>query len=129
MPQIKMPVSVLLVLTLAPAALIGATWWLAGNIVPACTVEERTRTPSPDAALDLVHFTRDCGGSELVSELAILDRGVVLVPDLQGFVAVGGEQDLVADWVDPETVAVTLPVGAEILWQENASRTVAIDYR
>jgi hypothetical protein len=129
MPQIKMPVPVLLMLTLGPAAMIGATLWIVNDIVPACSITEGQRVPAPDARYDLVTFTRTCGDTPANMQAAVVPLGEEVPYDAASFVSVMAEVDLEPRWRDSGTIEITLPRNAEILRQDDTVAGMGVVYR
>ena len=129
MPQTKMPVPVLLILTLAPAALIGATLWIISDIVPTCSINEIQRMPSPDAQFDLVTFTRTCGDTPENMQAAVVPLGELVPYDAASFVSVLAATALEPRWSDTGTVEITLPKDAEILRQDPSGAGIDVVYR
>ena len=72
MPKTKMPVPILLALTLGPALMIGSTLWVVNDLVPACTITEAQRLTAPDDQFDLVTFSRSSIGITLPPDAEIL---------------------------------------------------------
>jgi hypothetical protein len=129
MPQTKMPTPVLLILTLAPALLIGATFWIAGNLVPACAIFEHQRLPSPDARFDLVTFSRDCGGTPANIQAALVPPNEQVPFDAASFFSAAAEADLRPEWIAADAIELTAPSGAEILRQDPSVAGVRVTYR
>ena len=129
MPQIKMPVPVLLILTLAPAALIGATLWLVSDIVPTCSITEIQRMPAPDAQFDLVTFTRTCGETEDNMQAALVPPGEQVPFDAASFVSVAAAIDLEPRWDAYGNIEITLPENADVLRQDATVAGLDVIYR
>lgn len=129
MPKIKMPVPVLLILTVGPALFIGATLWMVNGLVPACSVEEQQRLPAPDAQFDLVTFTRDCGDTAANIQAALVPPGEEVPFDAASFVSVAAAADLAPRWDAYGNIEITLPEGAEVLRQDDAVAGISVIYR
>lgn len=129
MPKTKMPVPVLMILTLAPAMLIGATLWVVNDLVPACTVTETTRLTAPDAQFDLVTFSRDCGDGAPNIQAALVPPGEEIPFDAASFVSVAADADLAPRWDAYGNIEITLPAGADVLRQDETVAGVGVIYR
>ncbi|UYO00925.1 MAG: hypothetical protein KIT02_06910 [Devosia sp.] len=129
MPQTKMPTPVLLALTVGPAILIGATLWVVGDLVPACTVTEDSRQTSPDGQFDLVTFSRDCGDTPANIQAALVPPDEEVPFDAASFVSVAAMADLAPRWDGYGNIEITLPQGAEILRQDDAVAGITVIYR
>jgi hypothetical protein len=129
MPQIKMPVPVLLALTLGPAAVIGATLWIVSDMVPTCSITEFQRMPAPDGQFDLVTFTRTCGDTPENMQAAVVPLREMVPYDAASFVSVLAAADLEPRWSDAGTIEITLPDNAEILRQDGTVAGIDVVYR
>jgi hypothetical protein len=129
MPQVRMPVPVVLILTLAPAALIGATLWIAGGLVPACTIDEAARLTAPDGRFDLVTFSRDCGDTPPNTQAALIPAGDALPLDAASFFAAESAADLAPAWSDAGAIELSLPEGGTVLRQDTSVAGIAVTYR
>ncbi|SMQ70222.1 hypothetical protein SAMN06295905_1835 [Devosia lucknowensis] len=124
-----MPVPVLLTLTMAPVALIGATLWLVSDIVPTCSITEFQRMPAPDGAYDLVTFTRTCGDTPENMQAALVPLNEQVPFDAASFVSVLAAADLEPGWTADGEIGITLPDGAEILRQDTTVAGIDVIYR
>lgn len=129
MPQIKMPVPVLLILTVGPALLIGATLWIANDLVPACEVTETQRLTAPDNQFDLVTFSRDCGDTPPNIQAALVPPGEEVPYDAASFVSVGEATDLAPRWDAYGNIEITLPADADILRKDETVAGLTVIYR
>jgi hypothetical protein len=129
MPRNKMPVPVLLALTVGPALLIGATLWVVSDLVPACTVTETARLTSPDGQFDLVTFSRDCGDTPPNMQAALVPPAEDVVFDAASFVSVAAAADLAPRWDADGNVEITLPAGADVLRQDDSVAGISVRYR
>ena len=129
MPRIKMPVPVLLALTVGPAILIGATLWVVNDLVPACTVTETARLTSPDNQFDLVTFSRDCGDTAPNIQAALVPPTENVPFDAASFVSVAAAADLAPRWDAYGNIEITLPQGADILRRDDTVAGIAVIYR
>lgn len=129
MPHIKTPTPVLLILVLAPVALIGATLWVVNGFVPACSISERQRLLAPDGKTDLVTFTRQCDNTLSDSQAILVPSGSPVAIEASGFAAVGGDVDLLARWNIDGSIELTLPENAEVLLQQETIDGRTVVYR
>jgi hypothetical protein len=128
MPKVQMPVPVLLALTVGPALMIGATLWIAGGLVPACTVTETSRLTSPDSQFDLVTFSRDCGDTPPNMQAALVPPAEEIPFDAASFVSVAASADLRPRWTEAGQIEITLPDGAEVLRQDENVAGIPVTY-
>lgn len=124
-----LPLPVLLILTLGPAAFIGATLWMASALVPACSVTERQRLPAPDESFDLVIFARDCGDTAPNTQAALVPHDEEVPFDAASFVSVASEIDMAPRWDAYRNIELTLPEGAEVLRQDESVAGVTVIYQ
>lgn len=124
-----LPMPVLLILTLGPAAFIGATLWMVSALVPACSVAERQRLPAPDESFDLVVFARDCGDTAPNTQAALVPHGEEVPFDAASFVSLAVEADLSPRWEAYGNIELTLPEGAEVLRQDENVAGVSVIYQ
>lgn len=129
MPRAKMPVPVLLLFTLLPAIIIGATLWIVGDLVPACAIEERTRQTSPNQQFDLVVFSRDCGNSEPNTQAALVPPGEEVPFDAASFFSVSADADLAAQWLAADSISIARPAGAEVFRDDASVAGVTVTYK
>lgn len=129
MPRAKMPVPVLLAFTLLPAIAIGATLWIVGDLVPACTIEEHSRLTSPDQQFDLVVFSRDCGDTEPNTQAALVPPGEEIPFDAASFFSAGADADLAAQWLAADSIAITRPIGATVFRDDASVAGVTVTYK
>lgn len=128
MPRIKMPVPVLLILTMGPAVLIGATLWVVSDLVPACTVTETARLTSPDQQFDIVTFSRDCGDTPPNIQAALIPQAEEVPFDAASFVSVAASANLAPRWTEAGQIEITLPEGAEVLRQDEIVAGIPVNY-
>lgn len=129
MPKTKMPVPILLALTIGPALMIGSTLWVVNDLVPACTITEAQRLTSPDDQFDLVTFSRSCGDTPANVQAALVPPGEAVPFDAASFVSVAAAADLAPAWNADGSIGITLPKDAEILRQDPNVAGIAISYR
>ena len=129
MPRAKMPVPVLLAITLLPAVIIGATLWIVSDLVPACTIEERERLTSPDQQFDLVVFSRDCGNHEPNTQAALVPPGEEVPFDASSFFSVAADADLAAQWLTADSIEITRPAGLSALRDDASVAGVTVVYK
>mgnify|MGYP001296004484 CR=1 FL=1 len=129
MPATKMPLPVLLALTLGPAIAIGGTLWVVSDLVPACVIEERQRLTSPDNQFDLVVFSRDCGDTGPNRQAALVPPGEEIPFDAASFFSAGSEADLAPRWLSAEAVEITRPADATIFREDASVAGVTVHYR
>ncbi|MET0436328.1 MAG: hypothetical protein ABW043_02415 [Devosia sp.] len=129
MPRAKMPVPVLLAFTLLPAIAIGATLWIVGDLVPACTIDEQERLTSPDQQFDLVVFSRDCGNHEPNTQAALVPPGEEVPFDAASFFSIGADADLSARWLAADSIEITRPTGITALRDDASVAGVTVTYR
>ena len=129
MPRAKMPVPVLLAFTLLPAIAIGATLWIVGDLVPACTIEERERLTSPDQQFDLVIFSRDCGDTAPNTQAALVPPGEEIPFDAASFFSVGSDAELSAQWLAADSIEIARPAGAEVFRDDASVAGVTVTYK
>lgn len=126
----KLPLPVLLILTTLPALLIGATLWFVADLFPGCTITERQRLTSPDQQFDLVLFTRTCGeDTEDNRQAALVPPGEALPEDAASFFAAATSEELTGQWIDKNTLAITVPPGADIRREDVSVAGIAVSYR
>lgn len=125
----KMPVPVLLALTLGPAIAIGATLWIVTDMIPECSVLEQSRLASPDGSLDLVLFSRTCGDTPPNVQAAIVPHSEALPYDAASFFSAMTETPVEAKWASNEAVEVAPAEGATILRSDDAVAGIAVTYR
>lgn len=123
-----MPVPVLLALTVGPALMIGATLWIAGGLVPACTVSETARLTSPDGQFDLVTFSRDCGDTPPNMQAALVPPAEEIPFDAASFASVAAAADLRPRWTEAGQIEISLPDGAEVLRQDENVAGIPVTY-
>ena len=128
MPKAKMPVPVLLILTIAPALLIGATLWLVASLVPACVVIEKTRLASPDNRFDLVTFSRDCGDGAPNIQAALVPNGEEVPFDAASFFSMAADADIAPRWENADTIGLTVPPAREVLRQDETVAGIDVNY-
>jgi len=129
MPKARMPVPVLLALTIGPALMIGTTLWVVNDLVPACSVVEATRATSPDDQFDLVTFSRDCGDTPPNIQAALVPPTEAIPYDAASFVSAEGATDLAARWGSDGNIEITLPQGAEVLRRDDNVAGISVTYR
>ncbi len=128
MPQIKMPLQVLVILTVAPALLVGATLWMANSLVPACTVEELSRLPSPEQQFDLVTVSRDCGDSPPNAQATLVPPGEEVPFDAASFFSSATDRPITPRWMGARQIELAVPQGAQVLRQDDAVAGISITY-
>lgn len=129
MPKLAMPMPVLLILTVGPAVLIGATLWMANSLVPACTIAEIQRLPAPNGQFDLVTFSRECGTTAPNSQAALVPPGEEVPYDAAAFFSTNTAADLDPRWTDEGVIELAIPPGATVFRQDDAVAGVAVSYR
>jgi hypothetical protein len=125
----KMPVPVLLALTLGPAIAIGATLWIVTDLIPECSIAEQSRLASPDGTFDLVLFSRSCGDTPPNAQAAIVPHGEALPYDAASFFSAMTEAPVEAQWVSSDAVEVAPADGATILRSDDIVAGIAVTYR
>jgi hypothetical protein len=125
----KLPVPMLLALTVGPALMIGATLWVVNDLVPACTVTETARLTAPDAQFDLVTFSRDCGDGTPNMQATLVPPAEEVPFDAASFVSVAADADLAPRWDAYGNIEITLPAGADVLRQDEAVAGISVIYR
>jgi hypothetical protein len=129
MPKVKMPVAVLLALTLGPALAIGTTLWVVSDIVPTCSTTEVQRLTAPDAMFDLVTFSRACVDTPPNMQAALVPAGEQVPFDAASFVSVAAAVDLEPRWDAYGNIEITLPPDSEVLRQDEAVAGISVIYR
>lgn len=129
MPRAKMPVPVLLAFTLLPAIAIGATLWIVSDLVPACTIEERSRLTSPDQQFDLVVFSRDCGNTEPNTQAALVPPGEEVPFDAASFFSVAVDAALSPRWLAADSIEITRPAGITALRDDASVAGITVTYK
>ncbi|QQR39975.1 hypothetical protein [Devosia rhizoryzae] len=130
MPKLAMPMPVLLILTVGPAVLIGATLWMANSLVPACTITEIERLPAPDGQFDLVTFSRECGTTTAPnSQAALVPPGEEVPYDAAAFFSTDATAALDPRWTGDGVIELAIPPRATVFRQDNAVAGVAVRYR
>jgi hypothetical protein len=129
MPKVQMPIPVLLALTVGPALMIGATLWIAGGLVPACTVTETSRLTSSDNQFDLVTFSRDCGDTPPNIQAALVPPNEEVPFDAASFVSVAAQVDLAPRWDANGNIEITLPPGTDALRRDDTVAGISVIYR
>jgi len=125
----KIPVPVLLALTVLPALLIGATLWVVADLVPACTVAEKARLTAPDGQYDLVTFSRDCGDTQANTQAALVPPGDEVPFDAASFYSVATDADLAPAWTSATSLELTPPSGVEPLRADDTVAGISVTYR
>lgn len=125
----KMPVGILLALTIGPAIAIGMTLWVVNDMVPACAIFQAQRLPSPDAQFDLVTFSRSCGDTPPNIQAALVPPGEQVPFDAASFVSIAAEVDLAPRWDASGNIEITLPENVEILRQDDTVAGLTVTYR
>ncbi len=125
----KLPLSVLLALTLGPALAIGITLWFVASLVPECTITERTRLTAPDNQFDLIIFARDCGGTPPNTQAALIPPGERISFDAASFFSAATDADLSPRWDSNGQIELTIPAGTEVLRQDETVAGVNVIYR
>ncbi|WP_152662502.1 hypothetical protein [Devosia soli] len=116
-------------MTALPALLIGATLWMVAGLVPACTVSERERLTSPNAAFDVVIFSRDCGNTEANTQAALVPPGEEVPFDAASFYSVGVDADLSPRWISVSALELTTPSGQKPYRSDETVAGVSVTYR
>lgn len=130
MARNRMPLAVLLALTLGPAIAIGMTLWFVTDLLPRCVVEEQRRLPAPDGAFDLVVFSRDCGATTTANtQAALVPPGEKVPFDAASFVSIAAAADLAPRWDEEGRIEIVLPPDVEIYRQDDGVAGVAVRYR
>lgn len=130
MARNRMPLAVLLALTLGPAIAIGMTLWFVTDLLPRCVVEEQRRLPAPDGAFDLVVFSRDCGATTTTNtQAALVPPGEEVPFDAASFVSIAAAADLAPRWDEEGRIEIVLPPDVEIYRQDDGVAGVAVRYR
>ncbi len=125
----KMPMAVLLALTLGPAIAIGATLWFVASLVPECTIDETDRLTSPDNQFDLVVFSRNCGDTAPNTQAALVPPGEDVPFDAASFYSVGAAADLAPRWVSPTAIELSSPAGATTYRNDDTVAGVIVTYK
>lgn len=125
----RMPPAIWLALTAGPALAIGVTLWFVGSLVPECVATESKRLPAPDAAFDLVVFSRDCGDTPPNTQATLLPHGETLPYDAASFLSMGTVADLAPRWDAYGNIEITLPGDGEIFRQDETVAGIAVIYR
>lgn len=125
----KMPVAVLLALTIGPAIGIGMTLWVVNDMVPACTVTENSRETAPDGDFDLVTFSRACGDTPPNMQAALVPPGEEIPFDAASFVSIAADADLAPRWDASGNIEITLPRNVDVLRQDPAVAGIVVNYR
>jgi hypothetical protein len=95
-----------------------------------CDTTVHSELPSPDSAMVLVVFDRDCGAT------TYFNTQVSLMPHNQNFttraypsfLSIRGQHDLRPRWLSNSQVEITLPRGEEIYRRVSSTMGVAIKY-
>ena len=120
----------LIIFTTLPALLIGGLLWTLGSFLPACSIAESVRLTAPDQRFDLVVFSRSCGTETGANtQAALLPVGDTIPEDAASFLSLGADADLAPRWDGSETIALTIPPGAEIYRQDASVAGVTVVYR
>lgn len=126
----KFPLPILLALTVLPALMIGATFWILADIVPGCSITETQRQTAPDQQFDLVVFSRTCGEDTETNRQAVLvPMGEAVPDDAASFFAAATSDNPTGQWIDKGTIAITVPPGADIRRQDASVAGIAVSYR
>ena len=126
----KFPLPILLALTVLPALMIGATFWILADIVPGCSITETQRQTAPDKQFDLVIFSRTCGEDTETNRQAVLvPMGEAVPDDAASFFAAATRDNPMGQWIDQSTIAITVPPGADIRRQDASVAGIAVSYR
>ena len=125
----KMPLPVLLALTVGPALIIGMTLWFVTGLVPECIIAEQERLTAPSGEFDLVTFSRACGDTEPNMQAALVPAGEEVAFDAASFVSIGAEADLDPRWDGYGNIELTVPADATIYRQDDAVAGVTVIYR
>lgn len=129
MPKAKMPVAVLLALTVGPALAIGMTLWVVSDMLPPCTITEAQRLTAPDGEFDLVAFSRACGDTPPNMQAVLVPPGELVPFDAASFVSVAADVDLAPRWTTQGTIEITLPETGEVLRSDPAVAGIDVTYR
>lgn len=125
----RMPLPVLVILTVGPALMIGATLWVVNDLVPTCSITEIQRVTAPDSQFDLVTFSRACGDTPDNMQAALVPAGELVPYDAASFVSVLAATDLEPRWLTNTQIEINLPEDAEILRQDDSVAAVTVSYR
>lgn len=126
----KLPLPVLLTLTILPALMIGATFWVLADLIPGCSITEMQRQTAPDQQFDLVVFSRTCGeDTENNRQAVLVPMGEAVPDDAASFFAAATSDNPTGQWIDKSTVALTVPPGADIRRQDTTVAGIAVSYR
>ncbi|MDV3250243.1 hypothetical protein DevBK_02730 [Devosia sp. BK] len=125
----KMPMAVLLALTLGPAIAIGATLWFVAAAIPECSVNETERLPSPDGQFDLVIFSRDCGDTDPNTQAALVPPGEDVPFDAASFYSVGAAADPDPRWLSATAIEIITPPEATIYRDDPTVAGVSVTYK
>lgn len=126
----KFPLRALLLLTTAPAVVIGALLWFLADTVPSCAVTEQKRLPSPDGAFDLVTFSRTCNeDTPANTQAALLPSGAPIPDDVASFLSVGAATDFSPQWLSQQALEMTLPPDATLYRHDDTVAGVTVTYR
>lgn len=125
----RMPLPVLVILTVGPALMIGATLWVVNDLVPTCSITEIQRVTAPDSQFDLVTFSRACGDTPDNMQAALVPAGELVPYDAASFVSVLAAADLEPRWLTNTQIEINLPEDAEILRQDDSVAAVTVSYR
>ena len=126
----KLPLPVLLTLTVLPALMIGATFWVLADLIPGCSITETQRQTAPDQQFDLVVFSRTCGeDTEDNRQAALIPPGESLAEDATSFFAAATTVDLTGQWIDKDNLTLTVPAGTDIRRQDKSVASVTVTYR
>lgn len=109
--------------------MIGATLWVAADLVPACTVREKVRLTSPDNQFDLVTFSRNCGDEQANTQAALIPPGDEVPFDAASFFSVATDADLAPVWTSATALELTPPSGVEPLRADDAVAGISVTYR
>lgn len=125
----KMPLPVLLALTIGPALAIGATLWVVNDLVPACTVAEQARVSGPHHEFDLVVFSRDCGDrTGPNTQAALIPFGDPLPDDAAAFLQIAAKADVHPGWSADGEIEITLPPDTEIARRDETVAGIDVIY-
>lgn len=124
----KIPMPVILALTLLPATMIGATLWIVGGLVPACTIEEKARLTSPDQRYDLVVFSRSCGDTSANTQAALVPPQEEVPFDAASFYSIAAAAELKPAWVSATALELTAPADFEPLRADPMVAGVSVTY-
>ncbi|UXN75427.1 hypothetical protein N8D56_11995 [Devosia sp. A8/3-2] len=129
-PTNKFPLRTLIALTTIPALLVGGLLWYASSLLPSCETSQHARLPSPDAAFDLVIFSRDCGATTgFNTQAALIPNGDTLPDDAASFLSIGVTADLALRWAGPASIELTIPPGAQIYRRDESVAGITVIYR